>query len=767
MVQASARISMDWIDYALFGGVATAASAMVWFRLQPPSPIAKKSLGTGVAQFNPHGHERAQRPPQQLPILSAQALFTQTRTQGLVERIRSSMGYTHDNFKQDVEPLLTNFAEFVQLLPASQSHHHAQPGGLLEHLLEVAAFSLTKRQGYKLPLGSGVEDQLKQAPLWTYAVLIGALLHDIGKPVSDVAVTLYGDNPNHAIGVWSGAAGSMCSLHHNTKATHYTVDFPDKADYRAHGKLSASLLHLLVPHSGMSWLGSEPVVLSTLLSYLNGQSKDGDALSEIVRFADMTSVAENLKSGSRVRFANAKILPLIEQLMHGLSQVVLGGHLPINRPGAAIYIDPDREHLWIVAGLAADKVREVLAKENGGIPNDNTRLFDCWQEYSACLTPPAGVGKNAVWWVMLEKPEPTPWRMVLTMLKFRIKDIYGSQPVPDAFQGTITPTSPQTERPKSQVEQLESDTDAESVVDALQANTTLGQPAMADVDEVLATKSMDSTAKPLINKNVDTHIPGVVEKTFPSVVVDEITDANDAAGTPEWMRDLFADPYAQTTPALNPPAKPLAETAIVDVSNQQIKTGSALTKPEPLEIFLDDEDAAVAPKRKQPKGAVQLASTEPSDAPVSAAPKARWRKTGGAPRLNADAFVAWLQAGLGDGSIIYNESEAFVHFVPKGLLLLSPKAMKVYLDSHPYQGETTDKKGPLQALQRELEKAGYFEWDKVTKTFFHKYRVKQAPKDNKVIKPMSCYLLPNPQAYILPLPAPNDILEKVPDEELV
>ncbi|MDH8576072.1 TraI domain-containing protein, partial [Klebsiella pneumoniae] len=61
---------------------------------------------------------------------------------------------------------MNRFAALVQLLPASQSHHHSIPGGLLDHSLEVACNTIRLRQGYLLPPESGAEEQTRQASAW-------------------------------------------------------------------------------------------------------------------------------------------------------------------------------------------------------------------------------------------------------------------------------------------------------------------------------------------------------------------------------------------------------------------------------------------------------------------------------------------------------------------------------------------------------------------------------------------------------------------------
>jgi hypothetical protein len=83
----------------------------------------------------------------ELPVLGAPELLVLTKTDGLRAAIQSKCGFSAEHFERTVMPVLNAYAEFVQQLPASESHHHAQPGGLLIHGLEVAGFALTFRRG--------------------------------------------------------------------------------------------------------------------------------------------------------------------------------------------------------------------------------------------------------------------------------------------------------------------------------------------------------------------------------------------------------------------------------------------------------------------------------------------------------------------------------------------------------------------------------------------------------------------------------------------
>src|SRR3546814_6793384 len=88
---------------------------------------------------------------------------------------------------------LERYAELVQVFPASEAHHHAYPGGMLDHGLEIVAYSLKLRQSHLLPVGASPEDQAAQSEAWTAAVAYAALLHDIGKIAVDLHVKLAAD----------------------------------------------------------------------------------------------------------------------------------------------------------------------------------------------------------------------------------------------------------------------------------------------------------------------------------------------------------------------------------------------------------------------------------------------------------------------------------------------------------------------------------------------------------------------------------------------
>lgn len=129
-------------------------------------------------------------PEGELPVLTSDVLIERTGTKLLVDVLRTKLGFPPEMFDGAVRPVIAAFAEFVQLLPASESHHHADPGGLFTHTVEVVNLALDLRRGQILPRGAPPEAIGEQAHRWTYAVFVSALLHEVGKPIADLRVVI-------------------------------------------------------------------------------------------------------------------------------------------------------------------------------------------------------------------------------------------------------------------------------------------------------------------------------------------------------------------------------------------------------------------------------------------------------------------------------------------------------------------------------------------------------------------------------------------------
>lgn len=369
------------------------------------------------------------RPAGALPVLSPhELLFSRRQHVNLIEELA---GVTRHHFQAYYVAAINRFAEFVQQLPASEAHHHAYAGGMLDHGLEVAAIALKLRQAYLLPPGAVPEDINHKRDLWTYAVFTAALLHDLAKPAVDQVVTVF-DERGKDFGPWDPWTGSLTD---DPRARWYRAEFVPKRQYRLHEKASLLLVNRIIPADGLAWLAGDREAFSAWLSCIGGDTAGAGAIGEIVNKADSESVARNLGAEPGQRAASGSVVPLHEKLIAALRFLIDEKELPLNRNGAAGWRVGD--DLWMVSKRTVDAIRLHLVQSgHTGIPTQNDRIFDVLQEHSVLVT----CNDRAIWLAVVNGDG---WAHELTLIRIPVSRLWPNRDRwPDEFQGTVTPVSP-------------------------------------------------------------------------------------------------------------------------------------------------------------------------------------------------------------------------------------------------------------------------------------------------------------------------------------
>lgn len=313
------------------------------------------------------------QPPGTYPIQTAKSLLEPRLA--AINRIEELAGVPSAYFQQFYLDALSQYAQFVQLLPASESHHHAYAGGLLDHTLEVVASALTLRQGYLLPAGAEAEHLVHKKDIWTYAVFAASLCHDLAKPIVDQSVQLF-DAKGKLLDTWNPWFDNLNS---NQLALWYSVSFVRGRIYRLHEKAALLFANRILPATGLSWLASDQQVLFAWLSCVSGDFGGAGEVGELCSLADRQSVAQNLGAENSSSAVKPQTIPLHVKLVTALRQLLEDHTLPLNRNGAAGWRCGNT--LWLVSKRVADILRLSLSQSgHTGIPSDNQRLFDVLQE---------------------------------------------------------------------------------------------------------------------------------------------------------------------------------------------------------------------------------------------------------------------------------------------------------------------------------------------------------------------------------------------------
>jgi integrating conjugative element relaxase (TIGR03760 family) len=387
---------------------------------------------------------------------SAASLLATPRRQKLLEHIWQRTSVSREQFATLYRTPLERYAELVQHFPASESHHHAYPGGMLDHGLEIVAYALKLRQSHLLPAGATPEAQAAQAEAWTAGIAYAALLHDVGKVAVDLHVE-YAD-------------GTIWHPWHGPLRKPYRFRYHKTREYRLHSAATGLLYARLLDPEIFDWLSGYPDLWAALLYVLAGQYEHAGTLGELVIQADQASVAQEL-GGDPGKALAAPRHALQRKLLDGL-RYLLKKEFKLNQPQASDgWLTQDA--LWLVSKTVSDKLRaHLLAQGIDGIPSSNTAVFNVLQDHGIAQPTPEG---KAIWKATVTSD--AGWSHTFTLLRLAPSLIWESNERPASFAGAVTVVQDEGNAPTP--------VPAPVVPDSVASEPLSAQPANDGVDALL------------------------------------------------------------------------------------------------------------------------------------------------------------------------------------------------------------------------------------------------------------------------------------------
>ncbi len=359
-----------------------------------------------------------------LPVMTGDELIRFLNQTNRILSIKRKVMIDKLRFEKMYLQPIHRFCEIVQLAPASQAHHHSFAGGLIIHTLSVAEKAINERKKYTLPLSSEPDIIEAQKNLWTYAVFVAALCHDIGKIVTMVTFVDDKQHPHEVIG---------SSLLHQGVET-YKMVFKPTEYYQLHQRIGVSFLPQLLDSISLSYLSAELDVFREVLGYIQNDKYEWGSVGNIVQTADRESTAEALKiTNDSRKFPGANIENFGERIMRTLRLILNNNNIPKNRAGAAIWVG--KNHTYAVAKPFAEMIREEMKKYGAtDIPGDNTRIFDELQQQNFCETNP--VDGQAIFRVEISLNNQK-FHQTFTCIKIKNRRLYAADNVPVPLSGRI------------------------------------------------------------------------------------------------------------------------------------------------------------------------------------------------------------------------------------------------------------------------------------------------------------------------------------------
>ncbi|HAT6801793.1 TPA: DNA-binding domain-containing protein [Citrobacter freundii] len=359
---------------------------------------------------------------------TAETLLATPLRQRLMKIIWQRTSLSGTLFTELYQAPVARFAERVQLLPASEYHHHSHPGGLLDHTLEVMAFAAKLRQRHLLPAGAAPEDQAREAEAWTAGIIYAALLHDVGKIVTDIEIVT---DDNQLWHPWQERLNKS-----------YRLKYHKRRDHQLHPVAGSLLVAQILPATALNWLAQYRELYTSFLYCISGHYDRAGIMGELVQEADRASVAQFM--GANASTALERPQPsLAKQMLTALKELVQT-QFKLSNPHSGSDGWLTEEALWLISKTTADKIRAWLLQQGvTSVPDNNVRLFDEMQAHGLIIPTPEG---KAVWSCDIKADEGWSPGCPLTLLKLSPTRIWSAPDErPAIFTGKVVPATSSAE----------------------------------------------------------------------------------------------------------------------------------------------------------------------------------------------------------------------------------------------------------------------------------------------------------------------------------
>lgn len=237
-----------------------------------------------------HSKDQMQPTIPALGIPSSSLNEVREQFSSLIDDLRVGLDLKRNDWDNYVLPAIESLIRFCHLLPASERHHHAEIGGLTRHSLEVAIHAIRRSEAFLYGRERTPELQDRLAERWRVAIALGGLLHDIGKPVTDLTVLC----EDRTLGAWSPYQMGLSEWLLQTRSPKYFIVWTSRR-FGRHEIATAFMARDLISPSCVQFLceyGSD--IATTLFESLAG-TNDDERFGRLIRSADQDSVSMDLR----------------------------------------------------------------------------------------------------------------------------------------------------------------------------------------------------------------------------------------------------------------------------------------------------------------------------------------------------------------------------------------------------------------------------------------------------------------------------------------
>jgi len=336
----------------------------------------------------------------------------------LISKIKDALGISPELWNQLFDPIFIRLAAHTHLLPASRAHHHKAAGGLFHHSLDVAYLTLLRTEKddpFRSPLSRDTNKKMVDKRLaWRMSLICAGLLHDIGKPFTDIKVT---DQDGQV--QWEPYKESLFEWATNHSIDAYYIHWQEDR-HRRHEAVNGILIPRILGTEVLTHISNiDQAILADMLASITVPGHES-LTTRAVHSADNESTKSDLATVPYDPATQGTSVPLESYVLDAIRRLVDSEQWRLNTKGHPVWYLS--EGLFIVWNKKTVNTIVSLLKNDGipGIPRSPITIAEALIARNLAVPCVTDAGTYDTWEVapdLLKASDGTPVALRMIMFK--------------------------------------------------------------------------------------------------------------------------------------------------------------------------------------------------------------------------------------------------------------------------------------------------------------------------------------------------------------
>lgn len=271
-------------------------------------------------------------------------------------------------------PLIARIITLVNILPASESHHHSGGCGLFAHSIQCASAAVAAAERLLMEDGATLRQRYRDKPRWLVAAGVMGLVHDVGKVFDVEVVTENGAK-------WNPFASSLWAWTNQTKAKQVFVLWRQDRVHKQHELRSVRLAY-------------SRLLTNELMTYLTEVSGDlipgamDDAivfgrgpLATVLKEAEMESIRRDGESRKQLGSVYTRSTsPLVTPILSAMKELLKADLWSVNKEDSQVYVTGQGTFIRLNEVSASDVHQAAVKLQAPYVPGTPEGLSRVLQE---------------------------------------------------------------------------------------------------------------------------------------------------------------------------------------------------------------------------------------------------------------------------------------------------------------------------------------------------------------------------------------------------